>query len=178
MPLRINMIKISQLIPTHNSLRNLKSFYHFVAAFYQHDGDTYGWSIRRGSKISIIQTEDDKLYLWDGHHCAAAAHWAGHAYIPRSEYNITKMTYEKVMTINFDKGYVTPFDMRTECRLADFSFFKNFVLDIYRNTPNPLLGIQHNYEEIKESIKEMSHQYKELRKAHNIEELINASGLS
>jgi hypothetical protein len=160
-------LSIAKLIPTHNRLRSEKSFYYFLHRFFEQDGDTYGWGNR---KVSVVHTEDDLYYLWDGHHIISAAHWAGHETIPASNYTITEMTYKKVMSINFDKGYVTPFNLQTECRLSDFINFKKKILS----------EIEPNVYDINLEIDILlnAKHYKEPRRAYNIEELINASGLS
>ncbi len=152
----------------------MESLSYFMNAFHN-DDDSYGWRVGKG-KVSIVKTEDDKLYLWDAHHRVCAAHNAGHVFIPRSEYILTEMTYKKVMSINFNKGYVTPFNLQTECRIPDFMAFKTKILNEFN------YGCKMTYEPTYYTSMEMdillnAKCYKEKRTIYNVEELLNATGL-
>ena len=44
-------------------------------------------------------------------------------------------TYEMYAEINFGKGFVTPFDPRTEVRVPDFTAFRQEVFRLYARNP-------------------------------------------
>lgn len=113
------------LIPTHNKLRDTWTFKHFVRQFSR------GVDIEKFGQIPVVVTEDNCCYVWDGHHRVTAATYL-HLRIPSSAIQIYHYTYEQLMEINLNKGYVTPFDPRKECRIS-FHEFKDDVLSSYRS---------------------------------------------
>lgn len=155
------MFKIASLIPTHNRLRNIETFKYFGKRFLQDGND---W--KRDDIITVVKTEDERYYLWNGHHQVCAAYYTFKRYIPDECYKIVNMSYETVNTVNFDLGFVTPFDMRFDCRLPDFSQFKNQMISVYGYIANKNKSIIKNY------IMNAGHRYKETRLVHNIKDLL------
>lgn len=116
------------LIPTHNKLRDTWTFKHFVRQFSR------GVDIEKFGQIPVVVTEDNCCYVWDGTHRITAAKFLG-IELPESLFSIYRYTYKDLESINFEKGYVTPFNPAIECRKS-FHDYKNFVLDMYkRNGP-------------------------------------------
>lgn len=98
--------------------------------------------------IAITQFEDGDLYLRDGLHRVASIYLAGRPMLYEDEYVIEHMTYSMYNEINLAVGYVTPFDPRTEVRLANFGDFKAEVLEIIAEGVSPaefILKNRHRY---------------------------------
>jgi hypothetical protein len=119
------MLRISELIVTQNCLR---SFYKTKAIAANLSTGTWF-----KEPITITRTEDEELYLWNGHTRAFACHLAGIDTLPLGKYIITRMTYKQLASINFQVGYVTPFCPKLWCRKADFFPYKAKVMDLYTN---------------------------------------------
>lgn len=86
-----------------------------------------------GSKASVITISrfpDGLLLAHDGHHRLVATYLAGRCWLDTDEYVLTDWKYEDYLEVNFEKGWVTPFDPRQEVRLPDFLDFKNRVMAI------------------------------------------------
>lgn len=162
------MLFIKDLIPTHNKLRNIETFNYFYNRFRTWKPQYY---FNRPDKILIFETEDNKKYIWNAHHMLAAAK-ASHMieFIPEDYYTINHITYSYVESINFDVGFVTPFDLKNECRLPDFSEFKNNILTSHKSckVPTPVLI---------EEIYKKSSDYKEKRQVWSIDNMLELSGL-
>jgi len=77
--------------------------------------------------INIVQFEDGRCYIHDGHHRVAAIYLGGRKYLFGNEYKITKWTYADYLAINLEMGWVTPFDPRFEVRVDDYAYFKDQV---------------------------------------------------
>ncbi len=77
--------------------------------------------------IAITQFEDGALYIRDGFHRVVAAYFGrgfDEAQLYDGEYFIEQLTYLRMNTANFGCAYYTPFDPRTEVRVADFAAFR------------------------------------------------------
>jgi hypothetical protein len=166
------MFEISKLIPTHNKLRNIDTFNYFKSIFRnpEYEGPEYCWI--RDDILSIVKTEDDKFYLWNGHHQICAAYDSGLRYIPDGFYKITERTYEQVMSINFDAEYVTPFNMINECRISDFKSYKDEVIRLLKY----LRGFEKNV--LEPYIFTNPQRYKEPRAINSIKEIVDAIRVS
>lgn len=114
---------ISNLIPTHNDLRNVGRFYSFLDNFHN-----TGMFINRTNKILILSI-DNIFYLNDGHHEISAAIAYGLDTIPESNYNIMKVSLNQMLSVNFDIGWVTPYNPATHCRILDLTNFKKIAFE-------------------------------------------------
>lgn len=137
---------IKDLIPTQNRLRYLPKPSAFIGPV----------------PIALTQTEDDLLYIWNGHHRLFSLWQAGVRGLPPDKVNIAHMTYAQLGSINFDKGYVTPFDPRKECRLEDFVAYKAEVIKRYQT---------YNYDQAIRYITSYTHKFRELREVRHIKDL-------
>lgn len=79
---------------------------------------------RKTGLIKISVFEDGSNYLHDGHHRCLSIYLGGRKFLHDSEYVCENWTYEAYQEINFDDNWVTPFDVRTQVRLADFKAYK------------------------------------------------------
>lgn len=94
-------------------------------------------------KITIFW-EDAKVYIHDGHHRCLAMILAGHTYLLDDEFNqdymLTEFRYTDYARINIKRGFLTPFDPRTETRLPDFKQYKEEFAQKFSQiafAPNP-----------------------------------------
>lgn len=117
------------IIPTHNSLRNPASFFVFL--------DKPSLITNATTKPLLLKTEDDKLYLNDGHHRLTAAYHLG---IPITdiEFNYASYTYLDLLTPNFEIGWLTPYDPRVNVRRSDCLKFKNTIREYLKECGNTL----------------------------------------
>ncbi len=143
---------IDTLVPTHNEMRDIKTYKFFVEQLKNND-----WT--RSKKIAITQTEDKVNYLWDGCHIVCAAYSLGIREIPEDAYIIDYKSYNLIKSVNFSVGYVTPFDPKIECRLKNFMPFKSEAMERYGS----YLYIFMN-----------QHRYKEPRRVNSIKEIVDA----
>lgn len=79
--------------------------------------------------INIARFEDGRHFIHDGHHRVAAIYLGGRKFVHANEYEISDWKYEDYLAINLDKGWITPFDPRTELRIPDYSAYKRYVLE-------------------------------------------------
>ena len=127
------MIKIDELIVSHNMLRNinLKKMVDFVSDggyWTKEELEEYSkqHNLSRVSPlIEIIQFENGMKLLHDGHHRVVSTIYGGRYILEDDEYHIGESTFELYMNANPDKGWYTPYDPRTHCRLPDFKEFKD-----------------------------------------------------
>lgn len=81
-------------------------------------------------KIYLLQTEDGKLWLRDGLHRSVAIYlYRKDRCYYDDEYIIEQYTYQQINSINLKVGYVTPFDLKNEVRVADLTTYKKMVFD-------------------------------------------------
>lgn len=122
-------ISLETIIPTHNKIRNYKSVQYFRSIFELGQIDN-----RQIWPVNLTRTEDSKLYLWNGCHRVVAYYLAGFREISEEYISILDMKYSDIYSVNFTKGFVTPFDPRKECRKAEFFIYKEVVMNILENT--------------------------------------------
>ena len=111
-------MKILDIIPTQNCLRNYKTVERCVDI------------LERGERLTPINLsliEDGAIYLHDGMHRLCALYLVGAEELLPAAYTTKSMLYEQYASINWEVGYVTPFDLRTECRIADLYKWKTKV---------------------------------------------------
>jgi len=82
--------------------------------------------------IQISRFPDNVLMIHDGHHRAVATWLSGRTELREDEFYIQDWNYEDYDDINFDSGYLTPFDPRKEVRLCDLSEWKILVKDLQK----------------------------------------------
>ena len=85
--------------------------------------------------IAIARFPDGRMMIRDGHHRCLATYIGGRAYLRHDEYSVETYTYEMYAEINFEAGFVTPFDPRTEVRVPDFTAFRQEVFRLYARNP-------------------------------------------
>ena len=85
--------------------------------------------------IAIAHFPDGRKMIRDGHHRSLAAYLGGRTYLRHDEYRVEVYTYEMYSEINFEAGFVTPFDPRTEVRVPDFTAFRQEVFQLYARDP-------------------------------------------
>lgn len=130
------MLKFSEIIVTQDSLRNaaqLPDMVEFLtvggifnkeamASFQRSHPESY-----TNGLIQLVQFEDGKIFVHDGHHRMVAMHLARRNYLYESEYEITQWTYEQYEAINFEVRWVTPYHPGFFVRLPDYRAFKKDV---------------------------------------------------
>jgi len=85
--------------------------------------------------IAIAHFPDGRRMIRDGHHRSLATYLGGRTYLRHDEYRLEAYTYEMYAEINFEVGFVTPFDPRTEVRVPDFTAFRQEVFQLYARNP-------------------------------------------
>ena len=140
-------LEIRELIPTHNRLRDISRL-----SSIQHN--TFA--------PPFISLANDKCFVHDGHHRLVCMLSRGQKWL--DEYHLEEYSYEDYNDINFDKGYVTPFDLHTECRLPDFYKFKEVIMRLY-NTDS------WNIDELENLIINKHKYYTETRYIHTMGQL-------
>lgn len=148
------MIEINKLIPTQNDIRNYDSVSQMLCKLEA--GETL-------PPIIIKELDDGKIYIHDGLHRACALWLHGVSVLPESGYILKHFTYHQFLSVNFQVGWVTPFDLRTECRKADLYNWKQSVTE-YREA----LGSR----AAESYIKWYCNKYKEPREVWCIEDVI------
>lgn len=117
-------MKIDDLLITQNDFRNFENVRSMAEDVRKgkifHD---------RYKLITILQTEDGLKWVTDGHHALGSLVLGGRPALYSNEYHLIPMTYAMLNSINWLKGWITPFDPRTHVRLADFHVFKEEVLN-------------------------------------------------
>jgi hypothetical protein len=131
------MLPIDQLIVMQQSIRDreqIKSMVEYATAgglWTQQRIDTHAKAHgRKAYPIYITRFPDGDLMIHDGHHRVMATCIAGRHALKEEEYVIRDWNYESYNEVAFDRGYVTPFDPKTEVRLDDFADFKVYVLTL------------------------------------------------
>ena len=84
---------------------------------------------------AIARFPDDRMMIRDGHHRCLATYIGGRTYLRHDEYSVETYTYEMYAEINFEAGFVTPFDPHTEVRVPDFTAFRQEVFRLYARNP-------------------------------------------
>lgn len=116
--------------------------------------------------VRLTRFEDGELYVHDGHHRCVAAYL--HHYLHQNtpplnlEFSITEWTYADYNTINIEAGYTTPFDVKTEVRVADFSLYREITSGLQYDCVLLLSEFfAHYYKEQRQmyTIKQMAHSY-------------------
>jgi hypothetical protein len=80
--------------------------------------------------IEIVKFPDEKYMIHDGHHRLVSIYLAGRDFVRKDEYVQKEWDYCDYLKINFENGWVTPFDPIAEIRLPDIYKFKFTALDL------------------------------------------------
>ena len=145
---------IASLIVTQKSVRKSDSLTELVK-HAKDDG--------RFTGICIFAFEDGKYYLHDGHHRVAAIYMSGRDFLDVGEYVVIQSTYSAVASILFDKSFVTPYDPRTEMRLANFGAFKQHAMALFNKGDT---------KEATSYVIRNKHLYATKRTIHTVEQLV------
>lgn len=147
---------VHELYPTQNSLRDFNLVIDFVLQYDSiHD-----------KCISVMETEDGKLWIRDGHHRCTAI-WIVNGNIPKKYVKIEKFTYKEINEYNIYNRWYTPFNPIKECRKADTSNFKSIIKYYY----SLYSDVKRRNSTIEWLIKNQPTQYKEKRKVLTIEDV-------
>lgn len=155
------------MIPTHNLLRSKRTFDHFVQIFQSGIKNP-----QRQKKILILETEDGRRYINDGHHFLAAAIKCG-IKLSSIDVETMSMTRCKINSINFSCHYYTPYNPITHVRKPNFIKFKLHVSGILNSS-------SYVHRTVKESeaslfIYSNAEMYQELRIVNTLSELVERS---
>ena len=162
----MSTLDTSKIIPTHNRFRNPKKAKELIEC---PEYCTYILNNQYGP-IVLIQTEDNQLWCHDGHHRLASVDWHD-GKINERYIEIRKYTYAQMNEINLDCGYVTPYDLKTECRHENFLVYKQIVLEEVAEWY--LVNWEQKLNKAKEMSRMLATRYKESRTIHTLRELCN-----
>jgi len=125
------MLLLSQLTITQEEIRDGSQLYKMAQLV--RGGDFFdkntleSYDTEKAFLMEIAEFPDGRHFLHNGHHRCIAISYGGRDYLREDEYYIKKWKYEDYDSINFDVGYYTPFDIRTETRISDLSKYKEFI---------------------------------------------------
>ncbi len=142
-------LEITELIPTQNGFRMdlsaRKAMYRFVNEGGVFSLDQIRLHTKHPGLIALAEFEDGKRYIRDGLHRATAIYVARDSgLLYPEEYFVEHYTYERWLSAHPENGWYTPFDPRTEVRLANFFDFKDEVLAMIAQGLDPCDFILHN----------------------------------
>jgi hypothetical protein len=121
--------------------------------------------LKKPIPIILAQFPDDKLYLWDGHHRVVAIYLGGRDELLAEEYMVMKCNFAFAKTIHLAQWFLTPFDPRTEIRLAEFGTWKQEVGELLHKQKK-------SKEEIALYIKQNKSRYATSRTFHTVREML------
>jgi len=125
--MKINDLQITQDGLRTYDLAEMVAFVKSGGIFTQKVLDDYN-SCSGNNLIMLNRFEDGRFFLHDGHHRVAAIWLAGRDFIyPEELGGFTDYVYARYGRPNFDRGWYTPFDPRTQVRIPDFFDFKEEV---------------------------------------------------
>ena len=119
------MLPIDDLIPTQCHIRDFDLVLSMLQ--FTREGGIFlkeNLKNQEAPLISISVFEDKLKYIRDGHHRTLSVWLSGRKYLKEGEYKLEDFKYSQFEEINLEKGWVTPFDPRTEVRIGDFVPFK------------------------------------------------------
>lgn len=114
---KMKTMKIDQLVPTHNRLRNPEKLW-----------EAYVWQGKNSKPVVINKT--DREYIQDGHHRLVLNYWTGRLILDSGEYKLAGYKNKEYNQINYAQNWVTPFDITSEVRVPNFFTFKEVALDL------------------------------------------------
>jgi hypothetical protein len=117
---------VEQLCPMIEHVKN-GGFWN-IAALTQYALDH---DLRVCPLIEINQFPDGRMMVHDGHHRVVSTRLGGRHFLRGDEYLLKQYSYDNYLGINFNSRWVTPFDPRSEIRVADFGEFKKRVFELF-----------------------------------------------
>ena len=112
-PLELASLRVTQV-----SLRTLRQ----MADLIEHLAGGGDWGcVATEEAIQIVRFEDGELFLRDGHHRCVASLAAGRKALDPFEYKLEDWRYSSWAAPNLETGFITPYDPRTEIRVADLA---------------------------------------------------------
>jgi len=115
-------MELSRLTITQEKLRNPGQLYE-MTQFVKNGGYFNG--------IEIAYCNDiDRYFIHNGHHRCVSMYFGGRLQLRDSEFIVKQWNKSNYDEINFDVGYVTPFDIETEIRVGDLTDFKKFAFNM------------------------------------------------
>lgn len=124
------MIQIASIPITQDGVRDIDQVTYMIR-FVQAGGvfdDKTLTAFHSGSwaknRISIACMEDGTQYFHDGHHRLLAIWMAGRKVLYDDEVEYFDLTYAQYDEVNFETGWLTPFDLKTEIRTPNVHEFK------------------------------------------------------
>jgi hypothetical protein len=133
--------------------------------------------------IYISEFEDGIQFVHDGHHHLVSTFIGGREYLREDEYRLKPWKYEDYRKVDFASGFVTPFDVMTECRLSDFSAWKLKIVAMAKASEAMALETitQESYlycePRINNRIMQLAAEYQKLHKPKPKKGIIKASGI-
>lgn len=122
--------------------------------------------------IQLSRFEDGLLYIHDGHHRCVSTHLGGRDHLLESEYVVTDWTYDQYLEVNFANGWYTPFDPRTQVRVADIRPFKGLVRKKLKELEDGVAPF--TSEGLESIIRQLTHKYARPRKFYSVADLAAA----
>lgn len=145
-----------------NMIEHVQNGGFFTQELLNEFADIYHSGTKPSGVIKITQFEDGNLFLQDGHHRTLSIYLGGRAYLDPSEFIFEHWKYSDYLEINFDNKWVTPIDVKTQVRQANFKDFKTKALWRYE---------EHGPEVATEYIKSNSGLYLRERSVYSIVDL-------
>jgi hypothetical protein len=143
-----------QLVPTHNKLRSPSSVGYFDSFFKRNVIP------ERDRPALLIQTEDDVIYIHDGHHYLRSA-LKNLIPLRNLDVKIQQYTYADLNDINFSVGYVTPYNPKRYVRRHVLPEFKAYIMKLKEIDESEAVG----------AILANTNYYTEWRKVNSLVEL-------
>lgn len=129
--LSIKDLKFTQLgLRQYDQLDQMVSFVKSGGIYTQAELDKFT-GIQSTNLIGISRFEDGELYVHDGHHRVVSILLSGvRDYLYPEEYIITDYTYFQYNRPNFKNNWYTPFDPKTQLRIADFFKYREKIKNL------------------------------------------------
>ena len=178
-------LKVTSLNVIQDELRDIEQLPEMVK-FVEAGGifDKYevarheGCETKNGLLMEIAKFPGDEMYVHNGHHRAVAIYLGRpNRTIHKDEYYTKEWEFKDYMDINFHVGYLTPFDIRKETRIADIGPFKNDIDGMFEQIS--LVDImrfiiqhpeQYKRDKVRFTVKELAQYYDEHIQAASKEE--------
>lgn len=85
-------------------------------------------------KLIQLHKMGGTIFIHDGHHRIKAIWLSGRTELHPAEYELEQLSLEDYLDINFDCGWVTPYNPHLYLRISDLSSYKESIMKIYRAT--------------------------------------------